>query len=176
MTPLRARYGRIEKRIDHLLAEHEVLGPFVPVEKMVKAAGIVVRYADLQDVSGMLLRDGSSVVVGVNNKQAKTRQRFTISHEFGHFLLHEGKPVHYDRQFRLNLRSEVSEKATDIEEIEANFFAASLLMPRTFLERDVSDRFIELDDADAVEGLAKRYKVSVQAMNIRLLNLFGEVG
>ncbi len=60
-----------------------------------------------------------------------------------------------------------------MEEIEANFFAASILMPRTFLARDTAERYIDLENADAVKELARLYNVSTQAMNIRLFNLFG---
>ena len=175
MTPLRPRYARIDKIIDHLLAEHSVKEPPVPVEKMIRAKGVTIRKINLKDISGMIVRDNDSILIGVNSTQAETRQRFTLAHEFGHFLLHEGKPVHYDKQFRMDLRSSLSSTGTDNEEIEANYFASSLLMPRLFLERDVADRFIDIEDADAVEDLAKRYKVSLQAMNIRLLNVFGQV-
>lgn len=176
MTPLRARYARIDKMIDNLLAEHGVNEPYVPVDKMIKAKGIAIREIDLKDISGMLVREQGAVVIGVNSKQAKTRQRFTLAHEFGHYLLHEGKAVHYDKEFRLDLRSSASSKGTDIEEIEANYFGSSLLMPRTFLERDVSDRFIDIEDGNAVKDLADRYRVSQQAMNLRLLNVFGVDG
>jgi Zn-dependent peptidase ImmA (M78 family) len=175
MTPLRARYARIDKIVDQLLTEHGVTAPAVPIDKMIRAKGVTIRKIDLKDISGMIVRDGTSVLIGVNTTQAETRQRFTLAHEFGHFLLHEGKPVHYDKQFRMDLRSAASSAGTDTEEIEANYFGSSILMPRIFLERELADRFIDIEDANAVEDLAKRYKVSPQAMNIRLLNVFGHV-
>jgi Zn-dependent peptidase ImmA (M78 family) len=174
VTPLRPRYARIDKMIDHLLSEHNVKEPPIPIEKMIRAEGVTVRKINLKDISGMIVRDKDSVLIGVNSTQAETRQRFTLAHEFGHFMLHEGKPVHYDKQFRMDLRSSLSATGTDTEEVEANYFGSALLMPRIFLERDVADRFIDIEDADAVDDLAKRYKVSLQAMNIRLLNVFGQ--
>lgn len=174
MTPLRPRYARIDKIIDELLTDHAVKDAPVPIDKMIKAKGVTIRKIDLKDISGMIVRDGDSVLIGVNSTQAENRQRFTLAHEFGHFLLHEGQPVHYDKSFRMDLRSSLSSTGTDTEEVEANYFGSSILMPRKFLERDIADRFIDIEDADAVADLAKRYKVSLQAMNIRLLNVFGQ--
>jgi Zn-dependent peptidase ImmA (M78 family) len=176
VAPLRPRYARVEKIVDQLLAEHDVKEPVVPIETMVRTKGIVVRKMDLKDISGMLVRDSGSTLIGINSMQAVTRQRFTLAHEFGHFLLHEGEAVHYDKEFRLDLRSALSSTGADNEEIEANHFASSILMPRNFLERDVADRFLDIEDAAAVKDLSDRYQVSLQAMNIRLLNVFGRAG
>ena len=58
-----------------------------------------------------------------------------------------------------------------MEEIEANFFAASLLMPERFLDADGGVDAI--DDDAMVSDLAARYQVSPQAMSLRLANLYG---
>ncbi len=130
------------------------------------------------DVSGALLRDEHRTVIGVNALHPDTRQRFTIAHELGHLVLHTGHPVHYDRApFRINLRNAVSSEARDPEEIEANRFAAELLMPEAMLKRDLLEQDIpglDVSDEHALETvrwLADRYKVSVQAMAIRLATL-----
>jgi Zn-dependent peptidase ImmA (M78 family) len=86
-------------------------------------------------------------------------------------LLHNGEELRVDTQFKLNMRSPQSSTAEDIEEIDANAFAASLLMPQNFLRKDVAD-FLDIDDARQVLALSKRYQVSAQAMTIRLVNLF----
>jgi len=86
-------------------------------------------------------------------------------------LLHDGEELRVDTQFKLNLRSPESSTAEDIEEIEANAFAASLLMPHTFMKKDVTDLILDIDDARKVRALSRRYEVSAQAMTIRLLNL-----
>ena len=98
-------------------------------------------------------------------------------HELGHFFLHDEQgqgEVHVDRtrQFQIKLRGPASSQGVDEEEVEANLFAAELLMPTTFLERDVAqDGFDLSDDDEAVAKLAKRYGVSAQAMSIRLAYL-----
>jgi Zn-dependent peptidase ImmA (M78 family) len=100
------------------------------------------------------------------------RQRFTIAHEIGHLLLHEHDQVHVDRGFRVRLRSDISSQGTDRDEMEANRFAAELLMPLKMLQADVQSLEFDLTDDDALWALAKRYGVSTQAMTYRL-NTFG---
>lgn len=154
-----------------MLAEAGITRPAVPVDRLVKKAGISLRKADLGEVSGLLVRQASGVVIGVNSAQIPARQRFTIAHEFAHYLLHEGISAHFDRDFKVNFRSAESSEATNVEEIEANFFAASLLMPRHFLD---ADKAVEhLDSDSGVATLAKRYQVSRHAMSLRLANVYG---
>ena len=61
----------------------------------------------------------------------------------------------------------------DVTEIEANTFAAELLMPKKLLERDLRENLddIDLGDDASVGRLANRYKVSISAMTFRLTNL-----
>lgn len=171
MTGTRPRYTRIEQLTDALLVAAGVSAPPVPVDKIVQAQGITIRTTHLGDLSGLVVRKGKETVIGVNKEHALTRRRFTIAHELAHALLHHGEEVRYDRDFRVNLRSEASGLGVDVEEIEANFFAARLLMPRRFLEADPAAAVVDMEDAQAVAALAKRYGVSAHAMSIRLGNL-----
>lgn len=172
MTPVRPRYSRIEKLADTLLREAHIADAPVPIDDIVRGQGIIVRPMDLKDISGLVVRDGTVTVIGVNKEHAITRRRFTVAHELAHALLHEGKEVRYDRDFRVDFRSGVSSLGVDVEEMEANFFAASILMPWRFLEADPLVADLDLEEAAAaVEVLAARYKVSQHAMSIRLGNL-----
>lgn len=57
----------------------------------------------------------------------------------------------------------------DDDEIEANQFAANLLMPTRFLRRDLQELgAIDVEDATVIEELAKKYEVSPHAMTLRL--------
>ena len=75
-----------------------------------------------------------------------------------------------DISCRVNFRSDESSLAVDIEEIEANFFAACLLMPKQFLI--ALDAIEALDSDQAVERLATAFKVSRHAMSLRLANVY----
>jgi hypothetical protein len=52
-----------------------------------------------------------------DQKHVITRRQFTVAHELAHALLHEGKEVRYDKDFRVDFRSGVSSLGVDIEEI-----------------------------------------------------------
>jgi Zn-dependent peptidase ImmA (M78 family) len=173
MKPARPRYTRINAEVGRLLTETEVRQPPVPVDRMARAAGAKVVYNDFKDeVSGVLIRRDGTVVIGVDKKQSQERRRFTIAHELAHLLLHDGEEIHVDKLFRVNLRSPSSSKAEDVEEIEANAFAATLLMPLSFLRTDLQGVVLDIDDVARIEGLAKRYRVSTQAMTFRLMNIY----
>lgn len=170
---MRVRRKRIETLVSDILSKQKVGEPPVPVEAIAADLGLQVKRQGLEsDISGFLFRDGASSLIGVNSAQVEVRQRFTIAHEIGHFLLHQGESLHVDRSFRTMLRSGLSSQGIDVEEIEANVFAAELLMPRYLIRQDLSDMdAIDLFDESIIRSLANRYNVSAQAFLLRLTNL-----
>jgi Zn-dependent peptidase ImmA (M78 family) len=61
----------------------------IDVISIVQAQGIRIRHSEMEDsVSGLLVIKGDVVTLGVNKTHHPNRQRFTIAHELGHFLLH----------------------------------------------------------------------------------------
>lgn len=169
------RRKHIRSLVEQLLTEHQIRSAPVPVNKIATAVGAEVQPQAAEDeLSGFLYRDRKRnlAIIGVNADQHPNRQNFTTAHELGHFLLHEFDDIHVDRQFKVWLRSEASSQGTDVEEKEANLFAAELLMPAKFLEKDV-ERIgaIDVDDEDAIQELAEKYGVSTQAMSFRLAYL-----
>ena len=136
------------------------------------ADGIEVRQGDLGEVSGLIARTGDKVIIGLNKSQVRVRRRFTLAHEYGHYILHEGIRTHTDTEFRVNYRDRSSSEATFVEEIEANYFAACILMPRGLL--DEKNAAAALDSDKQVEALAKAFDVSRHAMSLRLVNEYGK--
>jgi len=145
----------------------------VPVEKIAKAQGARIFYQSLDnDMSGFLYRDKAQAVIGVNTHHAPVRQNFTTAHELGHLLLHDQEQLHVDHGFRVRLRDDMSSQGTDEAEREANLFAASLLMPKEFIEADLaSEDYFDLLDDGFLQNLARKYGVSAQALVNRLKNL-----
>jgi Zn-dependent peptidase ImmA (M78 family) len=70
----------------------------------------------------------------------------------------------------VNFRSAESSQATNVEEIEANYFAASILMPEHMLDALFAEE--ALDNDSMVGALAKQFHVSRLAMSLRLANLY----
>jgi Zn-dependent peptidase ImmA (M78 family) len=75
------------------------------------------------------------------------------------------------QRIRVNLQSEASGLSVNVEEIEANYFAANLLMPHSSIEADPRAALVDVEASQAVEELADRYRVSPRAMSIRLGDL-----
>jgi Zn-dependent peptidase ImmA (M78 family) len=169
---MKARRRRIEQLVHEFLAKYRIKEPPVPVDEIARKLGLEIesrKFAD-NEFSGILVREGDRAVVGVNASHAPTRQRFSIAHEIGHFLLHEGDRIFIDRSYNVSLRNAESSLGTNIEEIEANTFAANLLVPEQFLRNDPDAMDIDLEDEHSIRRLARKYRVSPQAMTFRLLN------
>jgi Zn-dependent peptidase ImmA (M78 family) len=156
-----------EKLIDRL----GISSAPVDVERVAMELGVEIIQEDLgPEVSGLLVTRGRSSTIGVHQRHAEVRRRFTIAHELGHFMLrHQFEPgQHVDQGRYVSERSVKASAGVDLKEIEANQFAASLLMP-TKLVRMHAARFGKgplLDDE--ITQLARTFNVSVQAMTIRL--------
>lgn len=87
------------------------------------------------------------------------RDRFTLAHELGHYVLH------YLWTDRRNERLMALRRGSDRIEWEANWFAAAFLMP----EADFCDQFKTLDGN--LTSLAQYFCVSEQAAQIRAKGL-----
>lgn len=114
------------------------------------------------NISGVFFRKNNHLFLGVNETQNPKRQRFTIAHEIGHYILHSSEVLHYDES-ELHFRSE---NVSSMDEVEANHFAAELLMPEVLVNRCIEEAGIR-----SVPDLAIRFDVSEEAMRYRLINL-----
>lgn len=118
------------------------------------------------NISGMIVRDDeglseSGFVIYVNAEHPEVRRRFTIAHEIGHFVLHQsliGDGVVEDALLR-------AEGLSNKVEAQANKMAADILMPWHLIE------LAEKEGIVTIEELARAFKVSTDAMSIRVLGL-----
>ena len=150
-----------------LLAQAAVTQPPVQVDKLAAACGVRVvpfefgpRFSG--DVSGVLLDLENGSVIGFNAEQPRVRQRFTIAHELGHALLRHHDHFHIDLSDVASLGEPPGYNWQD--ERAANQFAAELLMPAALVTQSRAKD-------PRIEALAKKFKVSQQAMGWRLVNL-----
>ncbi|WP_055684180.1 ImmA/IrrE family metallo-endopeptidase [Jannaschia rubra] len=168
--------NKIEGKATALLDKVGIKAPAISVDRIAKALDATIEYSKLENaLSGLVFLGSDRPIIGINSRHHKNRQRFSIAHEIGHIVLHAaqiGKDVHVDRGFTVMRRDTRSAQGIDVLEIQANRFAAALLMPRAFLEQSLQDDGIDIDDEEAVADLAKTYAVSRSAMQIRLASLF----
>lgn len=147
----------------------------VPVEKIATMLDIRIEHGDLEDeVSGLLIIEGNQTIIGINAEHPEVRQRFTIAHEIGHFILqhhtHADLLVDAD-DFLAVYRRDNPRSRDNKRERDANTFAGALLMPKDVLDRELGSRSLGLFDDDDWKKLADRFKVSTQALLIRLTKL-----
>ena len=167
----------IEKKAEAILRETNVYYLPIPVVEVARRLKLSVEAASLgENVSGLLvLRDGNGAVIGYNNSHSEVRQRFTIAHEIGHFVLHQEqthKSLFIDKKYAaVYARNDQSSTGENKYEIQANAFAAALLMPTDLLRTEIDLTGFDLADERVLSELAKKFKVSTQAMAYRLANL-----
>jgi Zn-dependent peptidase ImmA (M78 family) len=169
--------NHIEIEAQRLLDVHTMNEIPVPVEEIAKRIGVNVLAFDLgSDVSGMLHIKHDSASIGYNPNESKVRQRFTIAHELGHFILHrEDKDkifVDNENYFQIKFRLATTADYQQQQEQEANAFAAALLMPKTLVQKEIKNYSgFDLSDNSSIVELAKKFEVSIPAMSYRVLNL-----
>ncbi len=164
-----------------VLAELQIKGAPIPVDYIAERRGIHVRRIKLEDgLSGMIFLKDSQPIVVINANHHRNRQRFTLAHEIGHFELHMhdiGSEIHVDKKFYALARDANSSMGFDRKEIEANRFAAELLVPRDMLAAQLKARSINIGYDDSIDEitdvLAQAFDVSRQMMAIRIGELLG---
>ena len=174
----RPRRRAIQKACNKLLQKHSVTSPPVCVEEIARKEGIRIFVdEDLdEDISGFLYRhrDTGPLII-LNKDQSETRRRFTIAHELGHFVLHDDNSTTVSpflgSDNNVRFRSHLTSQGIDTDEIEANQFAAQLLMPVDLIEQWILEVPENANDDEMIKFLADKFKVSPAAMKYRLVNL-----
>lgn len=162
----------IEERAETILRDQNLFIVGFNVNKLVKQLNIeLIEKTFPRDISGLLaIGSNNRAVISVNLLEDEKRQRFTIAHELGHYFLHsKDQPLFVDKPQRVMYRNNASTTGEIQKEREANAFAAALLMPKELVVHELNNCGDQ--ETDLVKYLAKRFKVSEQAMSFRLSNL-----
>jgi Zn-dependent peptidase ImmA (M78 family) len=158
---------QLEQRAKAVLRDHGL--STIPVDPVVlaKNLGMKVFNAKFSDnnLVGMIAKRGNDITLLVNQSDPPFRKRFTIAHELGHHFLHLLKDGEFvDGEANLFRQPKSDEKSMTPEqrrEIQANMFAAALLMPEDAV-RSGWDRL------QSVDRMARKFNVSEEAMGYRL--------
>lgn len=167
---MKKNHAHIERSASELLRKLDLFEVPVNVEKVAEKLNATVLYDDLEDeVSGFLLKEKGVATIAVNQHHYTNRQRFTLAHECGHLVLHadQGDRLWVDKAYFF--RDANSSTGDQLAEIQANRFAAALLMPEELIRSALEDAAI-ISDID-IFRLAVRFEVSEQAMTLRLISL-----
>jgi Zn-dependent peptidase ImmA (M78 family) len=133
-----------------------------PAKVIERAFGIDVLVEGFGDgFDGLACSTTTFRLIIVNSRTPWSRQRFTLFHEWGHILAGDGK------QGGICVDGDVMGAADRIEEMRANSFAASALMPESDIREQAQEPVTEASFAE----LVGYFRVSPDALAWRLKTL-----
>jgi len=158
---------RPEQLVAEVLRQNPQLPVPVPVEELARCAGISkIEAFGSSGFEGALIANDtkSDGHIFYNSQVPRPRQRFTIAHELGHFLL----PWHRQLSFQCSA-DDISSRANKDWEREANQFSAELLMPTVLLKQRLhSSAAFGLSDVIQVKD---EFETSLESTTRRIVEL-----
>ncbi len=107
----------------------------------------------------------SANTIYINAEDTPKRQDFTLAHEIGHYKLHgNGHRERIDRYDYSHISNKEEREEKEKEETEANYFAASLLVPANKLKTLITELGRDLN----IRLLANYFNVSEAMLRIRI--------
>lgn len=154
----------------------EIIVPPIKVEFIARFLGFDLTWDDFDESDTLAFIDPTEKTICFNLQKSEYYDRigyeYTAAHELGHYHLNHFEAV--DDHALPNIQSkflhrEAHDKRYKRHEIQAEHFAACLVMPRWLLLKEA--KRYRLDNRRGIEALANKFKVSKQAMKIRLSEL-----
>jgi Zn-dependent peptidase ImmA (M78 family) len=174
-----ADFGSPERIVQGILDLEPQLPIPVPVKELALQLDIIsIEALETEGFEGGLLTDANKAegIILVNESSRPRRRRFTIGHEPGHFLMpthlpkkDDGFLCSFDDMRRADARP--GDRAAEME-VEANRFAALLLMPTPVFRRDMRRR--KGAELEHVVELSDKYDTSREATARRYVDLHDE--
>lgn len=162
-----SRRSQVERCAKEVLIQHGLYSvPVDPVD-LANKLGVTVHNAKFADdsLAGLIAKRGGSAQILVEQSDPPYRKRFSIAHELGHHFLHLLKDGHIiDRRvdmFREKQPTAAARSSHRNREVEANWFAAALLMPEDLVR-------LHWAENPSVTVLARIFNVSEEAMGYRV--------
>jgi hypothetical protein len=96
--PMSSSVIALSATADALLEAAQIRTPPVPIRDLVNGCGVQILnwgFAE-KDIDGLVVELDGAAVIWVNETRALMRQRFTLAHEVGHYLLRHADGFHLD--------------------------------------------------------------------------------
>lgn len=132
----------------------------IDLEAIAWDEGVEVRYEFLDGCEARLIGIANKAIVTIRNSANERRQRFSLAHELGHWNFHRGKTF----ECRIDEGSDSASK--NIEEREADEYAADLLMPEYMFKPMALS--LKRPDFNTIEDLSNAYNTSLTATAFRV--------
>ena len=144
-------YKNAEEQALILLEKLGLKEPPIDPFEIARALEIKIEFVDFKenDILGFYDEDENGKTIFIKKNDFYLRQRFTIGHELGHFILHRewAKSANYEM-----LRTDDGVGKNAIE-MEADAFAANLLVPKKFLEQYIN--IVTIEQLSGIFGVSK---------------------
>ena len=188
------RKKEVEKLVIDILKKYKIYhNPGKELKKILDGEGIVyIAYSEWPDSKcGKFMYINDEPAIYCNSNHSEQRQAFTIAHELGHYFLNhlvdaELEIICLERDFE---RLDESDDEKKEREVEANFFAACMLLPLDLLQ-PCFDEFMKFigrtgqlyvdtqpcnisDYKRCISFLQIEFLASETAIRYRLMNLGG---
>lgn len=133
------------------------------LENIAMAEGLLVTAGPLKGADGRLLRKKNRGIARISSEISnRHRRRFVIAHEFGHWLIHKTESQ------VVCTEDDMYDYRNNPLEVEANHFAAELLMPKRWFQR----AFWEAEPSlKLVRAMAENFDVSLTSAALRFVEL-----
>ena len=135
----------------------------IHIEAIAQHCNATIVYEPLQGCDARIIGTDERAIITVNNSVSIPRQRFSGAHELGHWMEDRGK-----NSFACAEELFKKEWSKMNPEVKANKYAAELLLPEFLFKEIVRNREIVFD---VVIDLSKKFKTSITATTIRLVEL-----
>ena len=164
-TDKRHRLLQAESRAENLVKQLRIASfPIDPIE-IAEQHGISCKSEEIQGFFGCLIKQDDNFGIIYSSKfDNEGFVRFTVAHELGHYFL----PSHPELLFPQGTGVHHSHNgftSSDIHELEADHFAAGLLMPRHLFREALGKE--NIPGFYAIEALSEKCKTSITATAIR---------
>jgi conserved hypothetical phage-related protein len=182
------RKYEIEDKVTSLLKDRDYkLTDVVDIVSLVKKDGFIVQSEDMPiEQTGYILVDDNKKLPSINSKKkiavnntflnpdnednvVLKKSRFITAHEYGHYILHKGDSSLYAHRD--------SHERNTLIEMEADYFARSILMPLESFKGFVraAKEICPNDEQEQLEVLSRFFKVTKNKLIKRLGDL-SEIG
>jgi Zn-dependent peptidase ImmA (M78 family) len=139
----------------------------IDIEDIAMERGVVVRERVLRGSEARLVRKGRFGIITVNTLiPEEGRKRFAVAHDLGHFELHRESQLLFCTEQDMVVWNE-----NKMQEIEANEFAANMLMPESLFNGRLGK---DAPNLDIVKELAGEFKTTLTATAVRCAQISTE--
>lgn len=144
------------------------MDPSVDIEEIIKSnPEIRLVFTDLGINDAYIKRIAENLFeIGINSKHHSNRQKFSMAHEYAHYLLHRDKIDDLSKGEQILHRN--SERNSI--EYQANNFAAELLMPKYLVQKAASAT------SGSLKAMADLMGISQEALRYRVEDLGYKIG